>query len=87
MHKTQAEAQAFIQDFKPLIDETPEAREVVLCVPYTDLSLMTKTLHGSRIQLGAQNVHWAETGAYTGEVSAEMLTEIGIQYVVIGYLT
>ena len=47
MHKTQAEAQAFIQDFKPLIDETPEAREVVLCVPYTDLSLMTKTLHGS----------------------------------------
>ena len=85
MHKTQAEAQAFIQDFKPLIDETPEAREVVLCVPYTDLSLMTKTLHGSRIQLGAQNVHWAETGAYTGEVSAEMLTEIGIQYVVIGH--
>lgn len=85
MHKTQAEAQAFLQEFKPLVAETEEGREVVLCVPFTDLGLMTQSLHGSYIRLGAQNVHWADSGAYTGEVSAGMLNEIGIQYVVIGH--
>jgi triosephosphate isomerase len=85
MHKTQAEAQAFLQEFKPLIEEADEAREVVLCAPFTDLSMMSQRLHGGRIRLGAQNVHWEATGAYTGEISAAMLVEIGIHYVVIGH--
>jgi len=85
MHKTQAEAQAFLQEFKPLIEEADEARGVVLCAPFTDLSTMSQRLHGGRIRLGAQNVHWEAMGAYTGEISAAMLVEIGIQYVVIGH--
>jgi triosephosphate isomerase len=85
MHKTQGEALEFLQVFKAEIDDTEENREIVLCVPFTDLSVLSKTLHGGRIRLGAQNVHWEISGAYTGEISAPMLTEIGINYVVIGH--
>jgi triosephosphate isomerase (TIM) len=85
MFKTQAETLEFVQGFKSLVDDTPDDREVVLCVPFTNLSLLSKTLHGSCIQVGAQNVHWEASGAYTGEISAAMLTEIGVRYVVIGH--
>ncbi len=85
MFKTRAETLAFVQGFKPLVDDTPNDREIVLCVPFTDLSTLSKTLHGSCIQVGAQNVHWEESGAFTGEISATMLTEIGVRYVVIGH--
>jgi triosephosphate isomerase (TIM) len=85
MHKTQAEAMEFLQEFLPHLESTPEARDVVLCVPFTDLSLLSKSLHGSRVQLGAQNVHWEANGAYTGEISPPMLTEVGVRYVVIGH--
>jgi triosephosphate isomerase (TIM) len=85
MHKTQAEAQEFLQEFLPCLEQTPEQREVVLCVPFTDLGVLSQSLHGSRVQLGAQNVHWEASGAYTGEISAPMLTEIGVRYVVIGH--
>ena len=66
-------------------EETPSVREVVLCPPFTDLSLLSKFLHGSRVNLGAQNVHWEENGAYTGEIAAPMLTEIGVRYVIVGH--
>lgn len=85
MYKTQAETLEFVQGFKPLVDEAPSDREIVLCVPFTDLSVLSKTLHGSRIQVGAQNVHWENSGAFTGEISAPMLLEIGARYVVIGH--
>ena len=85
MHKTQREALEFLQDFKSHLDETPDDREVVLCAPFTALAVLSKTLHGVRIRLGAQNVHWEKSGAYTGEISADMLTEIGVHYVVIGH--
>jgi triosephosphate isomerase len=85
MYKTQREALEFLQDFKSHLDETPDNREVVLCVPFTALAVLSKTLHGGRIRLGAQNVHWEKFGAYTGEISADMLTEIGVHYVVIGH--
>jgi triosephosphate isomerase (TIM) len=85
MFKTQAETLEFVQGFKPLVDDTPDDREVVLCVPFTNLSLLSKTLHGSCIQVGAQNVHWDVNGAYTGEISAAMLTEIGVRYVIVGH--
>lgn len=85
MYKTQAESQAFLRDFKPLAEEAPENREIVLCVPYTDLGTLSQQLHGGRIRLGAQNVHWEDCGAYTGEIAGAMLTELGVQYVIIGH--
>lgn len=85
MYKTQAEALEFLQGFMQSLEETPENREVVLCVPFTALGILSKSLHGSRVQLGAQNVHWEEAGAYTGEVAASMLTEIGVRYVIVGH--
>ncbi|MBN3871347.1 triose-phosphate isomerase [Nostoc sp. JL33] len=85
MFKTQAETQEFLQGFLPHLEETPDGREVILCPPFTDLSVLSKTLHGSLIQLGAQNVHWEEYGAYTGEISAPMLTESGVRFVIVGH--
>jgi len=85
MHKTQAEALEFLQGFLPHLTDTADDREVVLCVPFTDLSILSKSLHGGRVQLGAQNVHWAETGAFTGEVSGSMLAEVGVRYVIVGH--
>nr|WP_222620607.1 triose-phosphate isomerase [Sphaerospermopsis sp. LEGE 00249] len=85
MFKTQAESENFLSGFLPHLEETPSEREVILCPPFTDLSVMSKYLHGSRVNLGAQNVHWEENGAYTGEIAAPMLTEIGVRYVIIGH--
>lgn len=85
MHKNQAESLAFVQTFKSEIDNTEETREIVLCAPFTSLALMSKNLHGSRIKLGAQNIHWEEKGAYTGEIAGAMLTEIGVSYVIVGH--
>lgn len=85
MHKTQAESLEFLQEFMPRLDETPKEREIVLCAPFTALSILSKSLHGSRVQLGAQNVHWDAYGAYTGEISGPMLTEIGTHYVIVGH--
>jgi triosephosphate isomerase len=85
MYKTQAEALEFLRGFIPLLEETPENREVVLCVPFTNLVVMSQSLHGSSIRLGAQNVHWEDAGAYTGEISASMLTEVSVRYVIIGH--
>ena len=59
--------------------------EIVLCVPYTDLFYALLTAQNTNIKIGAQNMHWETSGAYTGEVSAEMLKSIGVQYVIIGH--
>jgi triosephosphate isomerase (TIM) len=85
MFKTQADSQEFLKGFLPNLEETPQDREVVLCVPFTDLTALSQNLHGSLVQLGAQNVHWEESGAYTGEISGPMLTEIGVRYVIVGH--
>ncbi len=85
MYKTQAESLEFLQGFMRSLDTTPEEREVVLCAPFTALSMLSKSLHGSLVQLGAQNVHWEENGAYTGEIAGPMLTEIGVRYVIVGH--
>ena len=85
MYKTQGEATEFLMEFVSKIDDAPENREVVLCVPFTDLTIVNKSLHGNRIRLGAQNVHWEDCGAYTGEISASMLTEMGVRYVIVGH--
>ena len=59
--------------------------DVVLCVPYTDLFYSLLTVQGTKIKVGAQNMHWEEKGAYTGEISAEMLKCINVEYVIIGH--
>lgn len=85
MYKTQAQALEFLQGFMLELDNIPEEREIILCAPFTDLAPLSKNLHGSRVQLGAQNVHWEEAGAYTGEIAGPMLAEIGVRYVVVGH--
>lgn len=59
--------------------------ELVICPPYTDLLAVKEALSGSNIHLGAQNIHWEDNGAYTGEISLPMLEEIGIDYVIVGH--
>ena len=85
MHKNQEESLAFVREFKPEIAESAEEREIVLCVPFTSLTAMSQHLHGGRAMLGSQNIHWEDEGAYTGEISGKMLTEIGVSYVIVGH--
>ena len=77
------EAISMITNLAPLVKEA-EA-EVVLCVPYTDLFYSLLTAQGTNIKIGAQNMHFEEKGAYTGEVSGKMLNSIGVEYVIIGH--
>lgn len=59
--------------------------EIILCVPYTDLFYALLTAQNTNIKIGAQNMHWKEKGAYTGEISGQMLKSIGVEYVIIGH--
>ena len=77
------EAIDFIDQFAPLVKNTEN--EVILCVPYTDLFYALLHVQGTNIKIGAQNMHWEESGAYTGEVSGKMLKSIGVEYVIIGH--
>ena len=83
MNKLPNEAIAFIEGLAPLVKDTEN--EVVLCVPYIDMFYSLLIAQDTNIKIGAQNMHWEESGAYTGEVSAEMLKSIGIEYVIIGH--
>ena len=73
----------FIEEFEPLVKDTNN--EVILCVPYTDLFYALNFAQDTNIKIGAQNMHFEESGAYTGEVSAKMLKSIGVEYVIIGH--
>ena len=77
------EAINYIEEFAPLVKDA-EA-EVILCVPYTDLFYALLNAQGTNIKIGAQNMHFEEKGAYTGEVSGQMLKAIGVEYVIIGH--
>ena len=83
MNKLPNEAIAFIEELTPLVKNTEN--EVVLCVPYTNLFYSLLIAQNTNIKIGAQNMHWESNGAYTGEVSAEMLKSIGVEYVIIGH--
>jgi triosephosphate isomerase (TIM) len=84
MNKTVAEAEAFIQALLPRVSTT-EGVDVAVCVPFTDLQAMVDSTRGSRVEVYAQNMHQAQTGAFTGEVSAAMLTELDVHGVVLGH--
>ena len=77
------EAINFIEEFAPMVKDTNH--EVILCVPYTDLFYSLLNVQGTNIKIGAQNMHWEEKGAYTGEISPQMLKSIGVEYVIIGH--
>ena len=83
MNKTPAETTALINEMKPLVAGAD--CDVVLCVPYIDIAAATEAAKGSNIKIGAENVHFKASGAYTGEISAEMLTAAGVEYVVVGH--
>ena len=83
MNKTPDEAVALINEIKPLVADAD--CDVIACVPYIDLFAAMKAAEGSNIKIGAENCHWAEKGAFTGEVSAQMLKSIGLEYVIIGH--
>ena len=77
------EAISMITELTPLVKNTEN--EVILCVPYTDLFYALLTAQGTNIKIGAQNMHFEEKGAFTGEVSGKMLKSIGVEYVIIGH--
>ena len=83
MNKDRAEAKALIEEMKPLVADADCG--VIICVPYTDLETALALTKGSNIKVGAENCHWAASGAFTGEISAGMLTEMGVEYVIIGH--
>jgi len=83
MNKTRAGAAGLIEELKPLV--AGAGCEVVACVPYTSLETALKAAQASNIKIGAQNCHWAASGAFTGEISGEMLAEMGVGYVIVGH--
>jgi triosephosphate isomerase len=83
MHKTAGDAVKFIKKLKK--KEIPSDRDVLLCPTFTCLSEAYKAIKDSKIKLGSQNMHFEEKGAFTGEISALMLKEIGVEYVILGH--
>ena len=83
MNKTRIEAEQLINALIPLVKDTKNT--VVICVPFTDLCKAVKLTKGTNIHVGAQNCQWKESGAFTGEIAPSMLTELGVEYVVIGH--
>ena len=83
MNKTPSEAVALVNELKPLVanDEV----DVVFCVPAIDIIPAMEAAKGSNIQIGAENMYYEESGAYTGEIAPGMLTDIGVKYVIIGH--
>ena len=83
MNKTPAEGVKLVEELIPLVKGA--ACDVVVCVPATDLCAVGKAIKGTNVKLGAQNVHFEKSGAFTGEISADMLLELGVEYVIIGH--
>ncbi len=83
MNMTVASGKKLIEDLKPLVKDAN--CDVALCVPAILIPEMVKAAQGSNIHIGAENVHFADKGAYTGEISADMLKDYGVKYVIIGH--
>ena len=83
MFKTKAETSAFAEEFKGLYQGTDV--KAAVCAPFTDLETLVEAFKGTGIGVGAQNVHFADEGAYTGEISVAMLEEIGVDYCIVGH--
>jgi triosephosphate isomerase len=84
MYKTPAETIAFLEKFRPLVENSSHC-EIVICPPFTNLAAAVDAAKGSPVKVGAQNIGWAKEGAFTGEVSGPMLTATGVSHVIIGH--
>ena len=84
MNKTASEAAALIEEIKKEVADVAKV-DVVVCPPFTDLKDAAAACKGSNVKLGAQNIHWEASGAFTGEISAAMLKDLGVEYVIIGH--
>ena len=84
MNKTATETKKFADDFKALLPKTKWC-DVVVCVPSVDISAAVRAFKDSRVAVGAQNLFYEDHGAYTGEVSAAMLCDLGVKYVIVGH--
>ena len=84
MNMTPAQTKNFITELAPMVAGQDKC-DIVLCVPYVDIATAVEAARGTNIHIGAENVHFAESGAYTGEISAKMLCEIGTEYVIVGH--
>ncbi len=83
MFKTGSEALEFAVEFKDLYRDTDV--QTAICAPFTDLKILKDAFKGTEIKVGAQNVHFADEGAYTGEISVSMLSEIGVDFCIVGH--
>ena len=83
MNKTPAEAKELAGALKQCAEKA--SCDVVVCVPYVDLTTVLEATKGTKIKVGAENCHWENSGAFTGEISAPMLTSMGVEYVIIGH--
>src|SRR5699024_10655201 len=83
MNNTIEEAEELVAEIKS--NELTKETETVLCVPYTALDKVGDMIKDTNMKLGAQNIHWEDSGAYTGEISPLMLKDLGVQYVIIGH--
>lgn len=84
MNNTIAAGTQLIKDLAPLVKENNKV-DIVVCPTYTALAAVAEAAKGTDVHVGAQNVHWAKNGAFTGEISTDMLKEIGVEYVIIGH--
>ena len=84
MNMTPSAARAFIKELAPMVAGKDKC-DIVLCVPFVDIAAAVEAAKGTNIKIGAENVHFKAAGAYTGEISADMLVETGVEYVVIGH--
>ncbi len=84
MNKTRPEAKALLEELKPMVSDIKSV-EIVACVPFTNLETALEAAKGTNIKIGAQNCHFEKSGAFTGEISADMLKEMGVEYVVLGH--
>ncbi|WP_448584375.1 triose-phosphate isomerase [Thermocrinis sp.] len=85
MNKTPQETRDYLEKFLGLMEEVGDDVEVLICPPFTSLCIAKELLDGSKIKLGAQNCHYEQKGAFTGEVSLDMLKELGVSYVIVGH--
>lgn len=83
MNKTPTETVEFFKTFPDLIKDSKH--DIILCVPFVDLTVAQELTKKTTIKIGAQNVHFSDNGAYTGEISPKMLKDIGVDYVIIGH--
>ncbi len=84
MNQTAKEAKTLVNELKPLVAGIDKC-DIVVCPPFTSIAAAVEAAAGSNVKVGAQNVHWAESGAFTGEISAAMLKELGVEYVILGH--